>query len=699
MNNPFLKLPVKLRLYLPLLLGIIISIAIVTWYSIYSFKKEFDKITCKNLVMETNTVMKMLERESILKQEKVKTYIKVVHELFYDKSFDITQQTFQVNALNQNTQENKILTLNQWKWNGEPLYNQTTFIDHVHSITGGTITLFQKTNDGFIRIATNVFKNDHTRAVGTFIPNESPVAMTINSGKPYVGRAFAVNDWYITVYEPIIKNNQIVGILSAGDKEKDLKAYFNILSKMHMGHSGFLFILNEKKEIIIRSDGKNDPIYSESLSDTILQKKNGFIEYNDPTDHKKKYVSFRYFENFKYYVVAAISPQDETSFVITKILISSGLTAVFIILVFSVLVYFITTENVHRFLKEIEISNKRLVTTREALKESENKFRSIFNSTSDDILLIDTEMNIIEVNDQICETLRYTREELLTMKLIDLKTPNTIEKTIENNNLVLKLGKHSYESEHLTKTGEVIHVEMNCRLVEYKNIKYILIVSRNISERKKLERKILSAVIQAEEKERERLSKDLHDGLGPLLSALKIYLNELNSTDTDAKEKEEMSKYAVELVDEAIMSTRNISNNLMPRVMSDFGLVKAIESFCKKLNVTNRVTIKLDAQHYTSCDQTLELIVYRVVNELLNNTIKHASAQQVHIALNVVNNEIVLIYEDDGIGFNFDVILNDAKTGMGLKNIISRVKSVDGTISQNSGSKGFSITIKIKTEL
>jgi len=379
---------------------------------------------------------------------------------------------------------------------------------------------------------------------------------------------------------------------------------------------------------------------------------------------------------------------------------NSTFISVLIILIFSVIVFFITEVSIHRFLKQLEVSNKKLLSAREALKESENRFRSLFNSITDDIFLIDYDLNIIEANRQACETLGYTMDELLSMKIPDIRPASMKETILTNRDKIYQTGKLSYETELITKDGISIPVELNYRLIEYNNIKYILGVARNISERKKLERKILSAVIQAEEKERERLSKDLHDGLGPLLSAIKIYLNELVSGEIDNKEKEEMNKYSLELIDEAILTTRVVSNNLMPRVMSNYGLVKAIESFCKKINLTHKTTIHFNSVNYSSVDQTTELIIYRVVNELLNNTIKHASAQQVCILLEVKENILTLTYEDDGIGFDFDKMLNDPKTGMGLKNIISRIKSVDGIIlTDKPAGKGCKIIIRVKTEI
>ena len=83
-----------------------------------------------------------------------------------------------------------------------------------------TTTIFQKIDSGYVRVSTNVLNLDGSRAVGTYIPNGSPVVQTIETGKVYIGRAYVVNDWYITAYEPLVHNGEIVGMLYVGDKEK-----------------------------------------------------------------------------------------------------------------------------------------------------------------------------------------------------------------------------------------------------------------------------------------------------------------------------------------------------------------------------------------------------------------------------------------------------------------------------------------------
>ena len=110
----------------------------------------------------------------------------------------------------------------------------------------------------------------------------------------------------------------------------------------------------------------------------------------------------------------------------------------------------------------------------------------------------------------------------------------------------------------------------------------ILSISRNLIKRKEMERKVLSAVIQTEEKERERFSKDMHDGIGPLLSTVKLYVNELGSPEIGDQEKKEFVIQVNKMLDDAVASIREISNNLMPRSNSRIWFRESPASFFSK---------------------------------------------------------------------------------------------------------------------
>ncbi len=329
----------------------------------------------------------------------------------------------------------------------------------------------------------------------------------------------------------------------------------------------------------------------------------------------------------------------------------------------------------------------------ESREESEKRFSTLFHNSSDEIFLADINGNFLEVNQVACDSLGYNQAEIKQMNFADIKTPKYVDKVKENIQLILARGKHTYESEHLSKQGQILSLEMKSRLINYQGSKAILSIARDITERKHLERKILRAVIDAEERERERIASEIHDDLGPLMSAIKLYVNELESEDLDKAERSEFLLKATEILDEAISSTRTIANNLTPRVIINFGLIKAVESFCKKLNLSQKVNIVYEASITDRFDQTIELVLYRVITELLNNSIKHASASKIEVHLEKFDNILQLTYMDDGIGFDLDKVLKQEGSGMGLKNIISRLRSINGTYRIHSKKEAGTLVI------
>lgn len=327
----------------------------------------------------------------------------------------------------------------------------------------------------------------------------------------------------------------------------------------------------------------------------------------------------------------------------------------------------------------------------------EQRYNILFNNSSDEILVSDFEGNIVEANKAACEVLGYTKTELLTMHMTDIRSAKYVMDLYRNIDKVKKEKRHRFESEHLNKAGEVIPVEVKSQKVVFNDQPFISWVARDISERKEMENKILSVVIQTEERERERFSKDLHDGLAPLLSTIKLYVNELATEGISKEEREEYIQYSNELIDDAISNTRTISNDLTPHVISKYGLVKAIGSFIKKINATHKIEVVFKTLNIdTPVDHNIELIIFRITTELINNTVKHAGADQVHIILEVINNKLILSYRDNGVGFDVDEALERSPEGIGLKNIVSRVHSVNGTCNfYNHESRGTNIKIKV----
>ncbi len=226
----------------------------------------------------------------------------------------------------------------------------------------------------------------------------------------------------------------------------------------------------------------------------------------------------------------------------------------------------------------------------------------------------------------------------------------------------------------------------------HKLFKYIDRLNR---QRQLWNRRILTAVLRTEEKARSRFSKELHDGLGPLLSSAKMSLTAL-SREERSDEQREIIDNTTAVIDEAIRSLREISNNLSPHVLNDFGLVRGVQNFIDKCAAIHEAKIRfqtnLRAERF---DTEVEVILYRVICELINNSLKHSGCRTINLSLVQNNAELTLDYTDDGRGFNPQAMMD---CGMGLSNIASRVNSLGGTFQiVSSKGKGMRATIRIRT--
>ena len=245
----------------------------------------------------------------------------------------------------------------------------------------------------------------------------------------------------------------------------------------------------------------------------------------------------------------------------------------------------------------------------------------------------------------------------------------------------------SFESAQKRKDGSSFPVEIHLSLIELQDSKLILSVINDISIRQETERKILNAVINTEESERKRFATDLHDSIGPLLSSINLYLSSLGKFDSEV-EKSQIIKASVDAVNEALVSIKEISNNLSPHILNDFGLEKAILSFTNKINLSQTINISFYVENMEErINHQVEVVIFRVVNELINNTIKHAKANNIEINLSRTANLVSLIYIDDGIGFDAKEINAGTSTGMGLYNVLSRIRSLNGSHKIKSNPK------------
>lgn len=211
--------------------------------------------------------------------------------------------------------------------------------------------------------------------------------------------------------------------------------------------------------------------------------------------------------------------------------------------------------------------------------------------------------------------------------------------------------------------------------------------------RQLIDKRILTAVLRTEEKSRATFSKELHDGLGPLLSSAKISLSALSRTEMD-QERKEIFDNTLYVVEEALRSLREISNNLSPHVLSDFGLARGIRNFIDRSQALHNVKLSfatnLRGERYNT---DIEVILYRVACELVTNSLKHSGCSEIRLTLSATGDILELQYSDNGRGFNPQAMMD---CGMGLSNISSRINSLNGEFDiRSSKGKGMTATVKV----
>jgi len=196
---------------------------------------------------------------------------------------------------------------------------------------------------------------------------------------------------------------------------------------------------------------------------------------------------------------------------------------------------------------------------------------------------------------------------------------------------------------------------------------------------------IVNKTIEIEQKERQRIAMDLHDGMGSLLSSIGLYIKLLQVEKFDNKGVVKKINQLRQLSDQAYNSFEDVIDNLNPAYLNKYGLVNSLEDLFNKINNTGEVYFELQSENFQyHLSPATEVILYRICNELINNTLKHSGAKTARIVLSNNRNKISLRYTDDGIGFDPVIHYNHNGGKTGLKNLAIRIESLDGTYKMKS---------------
>jgi len=213
---------------------------------------------------------------------------------------------------------------------------------------------------------------------------------------------------------------------------------------------------------------------------------------------------------------------------------------------------------------------------------------------------------------------------------------------------------------------------------------------------------LLNASIRLQEEERQRIAADLHDDAGPLLATARLYLNE-NLVNLDKTSQLQSIYNAKSIIDDTIQLIRNISHSLMPPTLKNFGLESAVNDLFQKISGSGSMNASSRFHDYRERLQAEnELIIFRVIQELVNNILKHSNASFIHLTQNTSGNRFFIRLHHDGRGItqtDFEK-LNKSNVGLGLKNIQSRLKVLHGKIffEKDMSQTYYKVTIELLKE-
>jgi PAS domain S-box-containing protein len=305
-------------------------------------------------------------------------------------------------------------------------------------------------------------------------------------------------------------------------------------------------------------------------------------------------------------------------------------------------------------------------TVRLELAKSKKRYRDVFNNSPMPMLrLLGETMEITMANPAALALYEITATEILGKSIYSFNYFNDQRIEIDSNSSTLK----KYLKQKTLNGAEIIN-EIVINKLEQEEGGYIaLVIDR--TEELKFEKQKFSVISQAEEREKKKIARELHDGLGQQLTLVNLLFQNISPT----KEQETAHLAVSNLLKESIRELREISYNLNPPELEN-GFLHAIHRFANRINSTGLIDFKIEIQNGI-VEETLDHIdrinVYRIIQELVNNTLKHAKATQIYFLMEKNKNQVSILLKDNGVGFEFD----KAQAGMGIQNIQYRMKMLN----------------------
>jgi PAS domain S-box-containing protein len=331
----------------------------------------------------------------------------------------------------------------------------------------------------------------------------------------------------------------------------------------------------------------------------------------------------------------------------------------------------------------------------EQLIESAHKYRQLFSYSSDGIFIVDKSGNIMEMNQALADMLKLNINEKYPGHLTEFIEP--VDMSLAEFSKKMLGGGQMENIEIKIKTKE--KAVMDClfsstAIYEKKRITGFQGMVKNISQYKEYNTLLMRSLGESQERDRKRIATDLHDSIGQQLSGIKFMLNSLIGICHDEKPKELLLQMNSDIYN-IIEEIRKICFDLMPGALEEFGLIKTVEEFlgkCRKM-MTSVDFVFQTSKKFPRLRRELEVGLYRITQEFVNNSLKHSGCNEIIIKLTLQKRMIDMVLKDNGKGIPPSGLKNSK--GMGLNNIYSKVRSFNGTISTSTGKQGTIFNLKI----
>ena len=283
-------------------------------------QRQVKESTDNRMTEQVSDLVEIIAVELNGNMEKVNLSLNLAHNYLYRQG-DLREanEFVEYDAKNQITGATNKVSVRKWLIGGRTIHGSIDIVDAISAMNVKTATIFQKIPQGYLRISTNVKNTDGSRAVGTFIPSDSPVAQAIENGQKYTGRAFVVDNWYLTAYEPIKINGEIKGMLYVGMPEKDLVHIQNIFNKKKYFDTGYPYVVSSEGILTIHPNSigtsvANDDFFKEMLKNKTSQVNSIVYDWKG----KEKLQYYMYYEPIDAFVTAGFYT-DEMNKVLSQI--------------------------------------------------------------------------------------------------------------------------------------------------------------------------------------------------------------------------------------------------------------------------------------------------------------------------------------------------------------------------------------------